>query len=117
MNDLDDFAKGMEQEFGLISGYFVFELHQHSTAAGSLWDYDNPETMDIIVNKHNAQIIYELCKEIRSGYSVGLNKAGMAKVKAARLEAHKYLYDEANNPATPIERKIALVKLTGKGKY
>lgn len=116
MEGMDDFEKACEEEFGLISGYFIFELHQHSTAAGSKWEYDNPETMDIIINKHNAQIIYELCKEIRSGYSVGLNKVGMAKIKAARLEAHRYLYEEANDPNTSIERKIQLVRLTGKGK-
>jgi len=65
MKDLDEHGKMCEEEFGLISGYFIFELHQHSTAAGSKWEYDNPETMDIVINKHNAQIIYELCKEIR----------------------------------------------------
>ena len=40
----------------------------------------------------------------------------MAKIKAARLEAHRFLYEEANDPNTSIQRKIELVKLTGKGK-
>jgi hypothetical protein len=115
MKDLDDHGRACEEAFGLISGYYIFELHQHSTAAGSNWKYDDPETMEIVVNKNNAAAIYALCKEIRSGYSIGLGKEGMKKIKAARSEAHKYLYEEANDPNTPIERKIELVKLTSKG--
>lgn len=114
MKDLDDHSRMCENAFGLISGYYIFELHLHSTAAGSNWDYDNPSTMEIIVNKTNADTIYALCKEIRSGYSVGLLKSGMKKIKAARSEAHKFLVEEANDPETPIERKIELCRLTSK---
>lgn len=114
MKDLDDFAKGCEEQFGLISGYYIFELHQLSTAAGSNWDYDNPESMEIIVNKGNADSIYAICKEIRSGYSVGVGKSALKKIKEARSQAHKFLFEEANDPSTSIERKIALVKLTSK---
>jgi hypothetical protein len=116
MKDLDEHSRACEEAFGLISGYMLFSLHELSTAAGSEWDMNDPDTMEIIVNKQNAKYVYELCKEIRSGYSVGLGKVGMAKIKAARLEAHRYLYEEANDPTTSIERKIELVRLTGKGK-
>lgn len=116
MKDLDEHGRMCEEAFGLISGYMIFSLHELSTAAGSLWDINDPDTMDIVINKSNAESIYATCKEIRSGYSVGLNKEGMAKIKAARLEAHRYLYEEANDPNTSIERKIQLVRLTGKGK-
>jgi hypothetical protein len=114
MNDLDDVGKLMEKQFGIISGYMIFSLHEISTAAGSKWDYSDPSTMDIIVNEKNASDVYALCKEIRSGYSVGLSKEGMKKIKAARLQAHRYLVEEANDPKTTIERKIELVKLTSK---
>jgi hypothetical protein len=114
MKDLDEFGQACEEQFGLISGYYIFELHQLSTAAGSGWNYNDPESMEIIVNKSNAESIYAICKEIRSGYSVGLGKSAMKKIKEARSEAHKFLFEEANNPDTPIERKIALVKLTSK---
>ena len=114
MKDLDDFDKAMEQQFGGISGFMLYMLWETSTAAGSQWDYGNPETMDIIVTAKNADYVYSICKEIRSGYSVGLNKSGMEKVKQARAKAHKFLFEEANNPDTPIDRKIALVKLTSK---
>ena len=114
MKDLDDDARFLESHFGLISGYFVWELHQHATAAGSKWDYNDPSTMDIPVNKSNATQIYALCKEIRSGYSVGLKKAEMAKIKEARMKAHQLLFEEANDPNTSIERKIELVRLTSK---
>ena len=115
MKDLDEHGIACEKAFGLISGYMLFSLHELSTAAGSKWDMADPATMEIIVNKSNAESIYSHCKEIRSGYSVGLNKSGMAKVKAARLEAHRYLYEEANNPNTLIQRKIELVRLTSRG--
>lgn len=70
--------------------------------------------MDIVVTKGNAESVYAYCKEIRSGYSVGLKRGGMKKIKEARAEAHRYLYEEANDPATPIQRKIELVRLTSK---
>jgi len=114
MKNLDEHSKNCEEAFGLISGYYIFELHQHSTAAGSLWDYNDPSTMEIIVTKKNADVIYALCKEIRSGYTIGLKKSGMAKIKSATAEAHKFLVEEANDPLTPIERKIDLVRLTSK---
>jgi hypothetical protein len=114
MKDLDEHSKMCEQAFGMISGYMIFCLHELSTAAGSKWDTSDPDTMDIIVTKQNADEIYGICKEIRSGYSVGLNKEGMNKIKAARTKAHEFLSLEANDPATPIERKIALVRLTSK---
>lgn len=114
MKDLDDFGNAMEGQFGLISQMCIVALHEMSTAAGSKWDLNDHDSMEIIVNERNAESIYAWCKEIRSGYSVGLTKEQMKKVKAARLEAHRYLYDEANNPNTSIERKIHLVKLTSK---
>lgn len=92
----------------------LFMLWELSTAAGAQWDLNNPDSMEIVVTKQNAGSIYSVCKEIRSGYSVGLGKSGMDKVKKARKEAHQYLYEEANDPNTSIERKIELVKLTSK---
>lgn len=114
MKDLDEFEKACEQTFGLISGYYLWNIHRMSQEAGSLWDLEKPNTIDIVVTKDNSEEMYAYCKAIRSGYSVGLNKEGMKKIKAARSEAHKYLFDEANDPNTPIERKIELVKLTSK---
>lgn len=114
MKDLDDHGRACEKAFGLISGYMLYALHELSTAAGSEWDTSDPSTMDIVVTRQNAAAIYAHCKEIRSGYSVGLNREGMRKVKAARAQAHQYLFEEANDPATPIERKIELVRLTSK---
>ncbi len=115
MKDLDEHEQNCEKAFGLISGFYVYTLYEMSKQAGSNWDFDKPSTMDIIVTKDNAEGIYSYCKAIRSdGYSVGISRSNMAKIKAARLEAHKYLHEEANNPDTPIERKIELVKLTSK---
>lgn len=114
MKDLDEFSQACEEQFGLISGFYVYELHQLSTLVGSKWELSKPETMEIVVTKKNADIIYGLCREIRSGYSVGLNKSQMKKIKDARTEAHRLLFEEANDPNTPVERKIALVKLTSK---
>ena len=114
MKDLDEHSRNLEEAFGLISGMMIFGLWELSTAAGSEWKYDEPETIDIIVTKNNATDIYVHCKEIRSGYSVGLSKEGMKKVKQARLDAHLFLVQEANDPNTTIERKIELVKLTSK---
>jgi hypothetical protein len=113
-DDLDEHEDMFEDAFGLVSGWCLFALHEMSTAAGSQWDYSDPSTMEIVVTKENAEAIYAYCKEIRSGYSVGLKKSGMAKIKAARAEAHKYLVDEANDPETSIDRKIVLVRLTSK---
>ena len=114
MKDLDEHGRMCEMTFGLISRQFVYMLHEISTAAGSKWDMNNPDTMDIAVTRKNAESIYAYCKEIRSGYSVGLDRKGMRKVKEARRKAHEYLFEEANDPSTPIERKIELVKLTSK---
>lgn len=114
MKELDSHGRKCEQRFGLISGFYLFGLHELSTAEGSEWDLSDPDTMDIVVTKKNAALVYAYCKEIRKGYSVGLNKGSMDKIKAARMKAHRYLYDEANDPATPIARKIELVKLTSK---
>lgn len=114
MKDLDDHGRMYEESFGLISGYMLYALHELSTAAGSNWDMSDPSTIDIIVTKQNAEGIYAHCKEIRSGYSVGLTRLQMKKVKAARSEAHKYLFEEANDPYTSIDRKIELVRLTSK---
>lgn len=114
MKDLDDFGQAMEQRFGLISGFMLFALHEIATAAGSNWNLNDPNSIEIPVNKKNAEHVYGYCKEIRSGYSVGLNKKQMKVIKEARAEAHKYLYEEANDPNTTIERKIHLVKLTSK---
>lgn len=116
MKDLDEHGKLCEQAFGIISGYMLYELHRISVLAGSEWEADKPETMNIIVNKENAEAIYSYCKEIRSGYDIGLGKAGMKKIKQARLDAHLFLMQEANDPNTSIKRKIELVKLTSTGK-
>lgn len=114
MEDLDEHGRNCEKSFGLISGMLLVGLHEASTAAGSLWDLSDPDSIDITVNKLNAENIYGICKEIRSGYSVGLNKWQMKKIKEARTRAHRFLYEEANDPNTPIERKIELVRLTSK---
>lgn len=114
MHDLDEKDRFLEGQFGLISGYFLYALHKLSEAAGSSWDYNDPSTMEIVVTRENADAIYANCREIRSGYSVGLNRSGMKKVKKAWAEAHQYLFEEANDPATSIERKIELVRLTSK---
>ena len=115
MKDLDDHDRSCEEVFGLISGAMLYGLHLLSTAAGSSWDLKEPSTMEIVVTRENAAAIYDYCKEIRSGYSIGLNPSGMKKVRKARVEAHQYLFEEANNPNTPIQRKIELVRLTSKG--
>jgi len=114
MKDLDEHGQMMEEEFGLISAGMLWGLHSICESAGSKWVLERPETMEIIVTKENAEEIYAWCKEIRSGYSVGLDRHEMLKIKEARMEAHKFLVEEANDPATPIERKIELVKLTSK---
>jgi rRNA maturation protein Nop10 len=114
MKDLDEHGRMCEESFGLISGMLLYTLHEYCTAAGSKWDMSDPSTMEIPVTKYNAVDIYSICKEIRSGYSIGLDKAGMNKIKKARSDAHKFLYEEANDPDTPIERKIMLVRLTSK---
>lgn len=114
MKDLDEDGRLLEKTTGMISGFMLYALHELSTAAGSEWDLSDPSSMEIIVTKQNAAAIYTHCKEIRSGYSVGINPAGMKKIRKARHEAHRFLFEEANDPATPIERKIELVRLTGK---
>lgn len=116
MKGLDDHGRACESAFGFISGYYLWELHQHATAAGAKWDYNDHSTMEIPVTKENATVIYGLCREIREGYSVGVTKSMMKKVRTARLEAHKFLYEEANDPNTSIDRKIELVKLTSKNR-
>jgi hypothetical protein len=112
-DEMGEYA-GLERAFGLVSGYYIYHIHRISVEAGSNWDYDKPETMEIVVTKENAEEIYAFCRAIRSGYDVGLKKGGMAKIKAARAEAHKYLFEEANDPKTSIQRKIELVRLTSK---
>lgn len=112
MSDNNEFD--LEDNFGLLSQGMIWGLHAICVRAGSKWDLDKPETMEIIVTKENADSIYDWCRAIRSGYDVGLDKRGMAKIKEARRIAHEFLYDEANDPSTPIERKIALVRLTSK---
>lgn len=114
MKDLTEFEQACEKTFGLISGGMIWGLHEICKAAGSKWELDKPETMEIIVTKENADQVYDWCRAIRSGYSVGLSRAGMKKIKEARTEAHKFLFEEANDPNTSIERKIELVRLTSK---
>lgn len=114
MKDLDDHGRMCEEAFGLISGYYIWDIHRMSVEAGSKWELEKPETMDIIVTKENADEMYAFCKAIRSGYSVGLNKSGMKLIKEARSKAHQFLFEEANDPNTPIQRKIDLVRLTSK---
>jgi hypothetical protein len=114
MYDLDPFEQICERSCGMISGWFLFCLHELSTTAGSSWDANDPSTMEIVVTKGNAEAIYAYCREIRRGYSIGLKRGQMAKIKAAREEAHRFLYEEANDPTTSIQRKIELVRLTSK---
>jgi hypothetical protein len=114
MKGLSNDEKILESNFGLISGGMLWGLCEASKKAGSKWEYNKPETMEIIVNKENADEIYSWCRAIRSGLSIGLNADGMSMVKAARTMAHRYLVEEANDPNTTIERKIELVKLTSK---
>lgn len=114
MKDLDDFGRTMESHFGLISSMMLCGLHELATASGSNWSINDPDTIEIPVNNKNADEVYSLCKAIRSGYSVGLNKKQLKVIKEARAEAHKFLFAEANDPKTTIERKIELVKLTSK---
>lgn len=114
MKDLNAKDRMLKQSLGLISGSMIYMLHELSKAAGSRWDIEFPFSMEIIVTKSNAAAIYAICKEIRSGYSVGLNQDGMKKIKSARTQAHQFLVEEANDPNTPIDRKIELVKLTSK---
>lgn len=104
-----------EDDLFVPTGDYIMQfLHETSVRAGSAWIYEKPETMEIFVTKENAACIYAACRDIRSGYSEGLSKDAMAKVKAARQKAHRFLFEEANDPNTPIERKIYLVRLTSK---
>lgn len=114
MKDLDEHGRICEEQFGLISAGMIWGLHAICERAGSKWQLDKPETIEIVITKENAADIYSWCRAIREGYSVGLSKEGMKLIKAARLEAHSYLVEEANDPKTSIERKIELVKLTSK---
>ncbi len=114
MKDLDEDGRICEEQFGLISAGMIWGLHAVCVRAGSKWELEKPETIEIVVTNDNAAEIYSWCRAIREGYSVGLSKEGMKLIRAARLEAHKYLVEEANDPNTPIERKIELVKLTSK---
>lgn len=108
MDNQDEFSSLLEDD-GEIWG-----LHAICVRAGSKWELDKPETMEIVVTKENADAIYEWCKAIRSGYNARLTKNGMNKINVARLIAHRFLVEEANDPSTPIDRKIKLVRLTGK---
>lgn len=112
--DMTDYDNLCENTFGLISGYYIYHVHRLSIIAGSNWDYKRPETMEIIVTKENAAEMYAFCKAIRSGYDVGLKRSRIAKIKAARQEAHRFLVAEANDPNTSIDRKIQLTRLTSK---
>jgi hypothetical protein len=114
MKDLNKRDQMLEKSLGMISGSMIYLLWELSKAAGSMWDIEYPFSMDIIVTEENAFQIYGCCKEIRSGYSIGLNPDGMKKVKAAREQAHRFLVEIANDPNTPIDRKIEIVKLTSK---
>lgn len=114
MKDLDEHGRMCEESLGMISFGMIWGLHAICERAGSKWQIDKPETMEIVITKKNAYEVYSWCRAIREGFSVGLSKEGMKLIRAARLEAHKYLVDEANDPNTTIERKIELVKLTSK---
>lgn len=114
MKDLDEHGRLCEEQFGLISSGMLWGLHVICERAGSLWQLDKPETMEIIVNKENADSIYSWCRAIREGYNVGVDKDSMKKIRQARLVSHSYLVNEAQDPKTSIERKIELVKLTSK---
>lgn len=96
------------------SAYLLERLYWHAHAAGSTWKKDNPATISIPVSKKNAETIYCLCRGIRAVPPPGVTKKMMKVIKAARMEAHRFLYEEANDPNTSIDRKIQLVKLTSK---
>lgn len=114
MKDLDELDRMCEESLGFISYGMLWGLHAICERAGSKWELEKPETMEIVVTKENATEIYSWCRVIREGYCIGLSKANMKKVKAARQEAHRFMVEEANDPNTSIERKIELVKLTSK---
>lgn len=114
MKDLDELDRMCEESLGFISYGMLWGLHDICERAGSKWELEKPETMEIVVTKENAAEIYSWCRAIGEGYCVGLSKANMKKVKEARQIAHRYMVGEANDPNTPITRKIELVKLTSK---
>lgn len=94
--------------------WYLFQLHEIGTTLGESWDFWASDSFEMTVTKHNAEAIYGCCKEIMLVKDNGLNSNQMKIVRKARLEAHQFLYDEANDPKNSIERKIHLVKLTSK---
>jgi len=99
-----------------LSSFMLVQLHEHATAACSQWNFSDHSTIEIPVTKRNAETIYGICREIREGLNHGVSRKMMEVIKAARMEAHQYLYEEANDPNTSIDRKIILVKLTSKNR-
>ena len=95
-------------------GFFLYELHEIGTAIEEHWDFWASDDFEITVTRNYAERIYACCKEIMLIKHNGLNAKQMRIIRKARLDSHQFLYDEANDPATPIERKIQLVKLTSK---
>lgn len=95
-------------------GWYLYQLHEIGTAMGQNWDFWASESFEITVTSQYAETIYGCCREIMAISDNGLSTKQMRIIRKARLEAHQFLYDEANDPETPIERKIHLVKLTSK---
>lgn len=94
--------------------WYLYQLHEIGTTIGEEWDFWVSDSFEITVSKHHAEHIYVCCKGIMSVKENGLNSEQMKIIRKARLDAHQFLYDEANNQETPIKRKIHLVKLTSK---
>lgn len=76
MKDLDEHGRICEEQFGLIRAGMIWGLHAICERAGSKWQLDKPETIEIVITKENAADIYSWCREIIEGYSVGLSKEG-----------------------------------------
>lgn len=97
-------------------GWYLYQLHEIGTALGESWDFWANDSFQITVTKQYAEAIYGCCREIMAVPGNGLSTKQMKIIRKARLEAHQFLFDEANDPQTSIERKIELVKLTGTGR-
>jgi hypothetical protein len=69
--------------------------------------------VSIFVTRENADDVYGACRAVL-GYNKSLSGKDRKKISEAKERAHQFLYEEANDPNTSIERKIALVKLTSR---
>src|SRR5579871_2632176 len=97
MND-DDFFDEWDSRASL--DYCLYELHEIGTTFGENWDFWVSDDFEITVTKNYAERIYVICKEIMSIKGNRLNGEQMRIIRKARLDAHQFLYDEANDPST-----------------